>query len=126
MVLGKINFVCYIWFWAKQILCVCYCFVLYGFGQNKFCVSVSVCLTKILFHALPHCKANSTLQLDSINTNNSTPVEHNSKTLTQNKFDTRPKFYLLSRQHFFALGVSLAVSFATPSISSCYASLLYR
>ena len=29
------------------------------------------------------------LQLNSVNTNNSTSVEHNSKTLAQNKFNTR-------------------------------------
>ena len=45
--------------------------------------------TKILFHALPHCKAKSTLQLSSIHTNDSSSVEHNSKTLPQNKFNTR-------------------------------------
>ena len=45
--------------------------------------------TKILFHALPNCKAKSVLQLDSINTNNSNSVEQNSKALAQNKFNTR-------------------------------------
>ena len=45
--------------------------------------------TEILFHALPNCKAKSTLQLSSINTNGSTSVEHNSKTLAQNQFNSR-------------------------------------
>ena len=45
--------------------------------------------TKILFHALPNCKAKSMLQLNSVNINDSTSVEHNSKTLAQNKFNTR-------------------------------------
>ena len=45
--------------------------------------------TKILFHALPDCKVKSTLQLNSINTNDSTYKERNSKTLAQNKFNTR-------------------------------------
>ena len=45
--------------------------------------------TKFLFHALPNCKVKSTLQLSSIHTNDSTSVEHNSKTLTQNRFNTR-------------------------------------
>ena len=45
--------------------------------------------TKLLFHALPNCKPKSTLQLDSINTNNSTSVEQNCQPLAQNKFNTR-------------------------------------
>ena len=49
--------------------------------------------TKFLFHALPHCKAKSTQ-------NDSTSVEHNSKTLAQSKFNTRPEFYFLSKRHF--------------------------
>ena len=64
---------------------------------------------KILFHALPNSKAKSTLQVNSINTNDSTSVEHSSKTSAQNKFNTRqpiqnltrllpPKFYFLSKR----------------------------
>ena len=71
------------------------------------------------FHALPHCKAKSTLQLDSINTNNSISVEHNSKTLAQNKFNTRPKFYFLSKQYFSlyaALSSSSLFAFSFSSV----------
>ena len=45
--------------------------------------------TKLLFHSLPNCKAKSKLELDSINTTNSTSVEYNCQPLAQNKFNTR-------------------------------------
>ena len=69
-------------------------------SNKNECITKFTTNKKSPFHALPHCKAKSTLQLDSINTNNSTSVEHNSKTLAQNKFNTRPKFYFLSKQYF--------------------------
>ena len=40
-------------------------------SNNSECI-IKIRPTKLVFHALPNCKAKSTLLLDSINTNNST------------------------------------------------------
>ena len=56
--------------------------------------------TKILFRGLPNAKRNQRYNLILSTQNDSTSVEHNSKTLVQNNFNTRPKFYFLSKRHF--------------------------
>ena len=59
-----------------------------------------------------------------MNTNNSTSVEHNSKkTLAQNKFNTRPKFYFLSKQHFLLYA---PLSSYLSSVSLRFSERIYR
>ena len=45
--------------------------------------------------------------------NDSTSIEHNSKTLAQNKFNTRPKFYFLSKHFLLYAYLSSAFSFSS-------------
>ena len=77
------------------------------------------------------CKANSTLQLDSINTNNFTSIEHNSQPLAQNKFNNRQPIQNLTG-HLLCLNkitFTRAVSRVVSNyliMSSRYTSSLYK
>ena len=90
--------------------------------------------TKLLFHALPNCKAKLTLKLDSINTNNSTSVEQNCQPLAQNKFNNCPPtpnltvHLLWPNKITFARAATRVASnyLTTIIIISRYASALYR
>ena len=65
-------------------------------------------------------KRNQRYNLIQSTENDSTSVEHNSKTLAQNKFNTRPKFCFFSKRHFslyLSLFSSLLCAFSFSSLS---------